>query len=75
MALPINNINYDEEQKIRTKNLELTRALQDVDRLTTEAVQYKLEIIELKEKNKALEQDYEKLYVEMEKMMKDNEVK
>lgn len=50
MSKPINNHIFDEEQKIRTKNLELTRALQDVDRLTTEAVQYKLEIIELKEK-------------------------
>ena len=48
--LPINSINYDEEQKIRTKNLELIRALQDVDRLTSDNVQYKLQIIELKQK-------------------------
>lgn len=38
------------DQKIRSKNLELTRALQDVDRLTSDNVQFKLEIIELKEK-------------------------
>jgi len=57
MSLPINSINHDEEQKIRTKNLELMRALQDVDRLTSEAVQYKLEIIELKEKIKELEKN------------------
>lgn len=53
--LPINSINYTEEQKIRSKNLELMRALQDVDRLTSDNVQYKLEIIELKQKIKELE--------------------
>ena len=52
---PINSINYTEEQKIRSKNLELMRALQDVDRLTSDNVQYKLEIIELKQKIKELE--------------------
>jgi hypothetical protein len=56
MSKPINNHIFDEGQKIRTKNLELTRALQDVDRLTTESVQYKLEIIELKEKLKQYEE-------------------
>tara|TARA_A100001201_G_scaffold128561_2_gene113614 strand:+ start:576 stop:776 length:201 start_codon:yes stop_codon:yes gene_type:complete len=54
MTLPINSINHDEEQKIRTKNLELMRALQDVDRLKSENVQYKLEIIELKQENQKL---------------------
>ena len=44
----MSNIEYD--QKIRSKNLELTRALQDVDRLTSDNVQFKLEIIELKTK-------------------------
>ena len=53
--LPINSINYTEEQKIRSKNLELMRALQDVDRLTSDNVQFKLEIIELKQKIKELE--------------------
>ena len=53
--LPINSINYTEEQKIRSKNLELMRALQDVNRLTSDNVQYKLEIIELKQKIKELE--------------------
>ena len=53
--LPINSINYTEEQKIRSKNLELMRALQDVDRLPSDNVQYKLEIIELKQKIKELE--------------------
>ena len=53
--LPINSINYDEEQKIRTKNLELIRALQDVDRLTSDNVQYKLQIIELKQRLQDLE--------------------
>ena len=48
--VPVNSVNYDEQQRIRTKNLELTRALQDVDRLTSDNVQYKLEIIELKKK-------------------------
>ena len=41
---------YEEDQRIRSKNLELTRALQDVDRLTSDNVQFKLEIIELKKK-------------------------
>ena len=53
--LPINSINYTEEQKIRSKNLELMRALQDVDRLTSDNVQFKLQIIELKQKIKELE--------------------
>ena len=53
--LPINSINYTEEQKIRSKNLELMRALQDVDRLTSNNVQFKLQIIELKQKIKELE--------------------
>tara|TARA_Y100000356_G_scaffold126558_1_gene124542 strand:+ start:1185 stop:1400 length:216 start_codon:yes stop_codon:yes gene_type:complete len=48
--VPVNSVNYEEQQKIRTKNLELTRALQDVDRLTSDNVQFKLEIIELKTK-------------------------
>ena len=48
--VPVNGVNYEEQQKIRTKNLELTRALQDVDRLTSDNVQFKLEIIELKSK-------------------------
>tara|TARA_A100001201_G_scaffold12530_1_gene16034 strand:- start:3242 stop:3457 length:216 start_codon:yes stop_codon:yes gene_type:complete len=48
--VPVNSVNYEEQQKIRTKNLELTRALQDVDRLTSDNVQFKLEIIELKSK-------------------------
>ena len=47
---------YEEDQKIRSKNLELTRALQDVDRLTSDNVQFKLEIIELKEKLKKLKE-------------------
>ncbi len=42
-----NNIEYD--QRIRTKNLELTKTLQIVDKLTTE-------LIILKEKNKSLQQ-------------------
>lgn len=37
------------DQKILKKNLELTRALQDVDRLRSDNTQLKLQVIELKE--------------------------
>ncbi len=42
-----NNIEYD--QRIRTKNLELTKALQIVDRLTTENINLQQSIKELKQ--------------------------
>jgi len=52
---PIENETFNEpDQRIRNKNLELMRALQDVDRLKSENVQYKLDIIDLKEKNQEL---------------------
>ena len=65
MSLPINSINHDEEQKIRNKNLELMRALQDVDRLTSDNVQYKLEIIELKQHVDKLEKEIVDLIIKM----------
>tara|TARA_R100000655_G_scaffold77975_2_gene117370 strand:+ start:240 stop:458 length:219 start_codon:yes stop_codon:yes gene_type:complete len=43
----MSNIEYD--QKIRSKNLELTRALQDVDRLTTENINLQQSIKELRQ--------------------------
>ena len=67
MSKPINNHIFDEEQKIRTKNLELTRALQDVDRLTSEAMQYKLEIIELKEEKAKLQEEITDLVIKIDK--------
>ncbi len=42
-----NNIEYD--QRIRTKNLELTKALQIVDRVTTENINLQQSIKELKQ--------------------------
>tara|TARA_A100001201_G_scaffold22882_1_gene25796 strand:- start:3335 stop:3550 length:216 start_codon:yes stop_codon:yes gene_type:complete len=65
MSKPINNHIFDEEQRIRTKNLELTRALQDVDRLTSEAMQYKLEIIELKEEKAKLQEEITDLVIKI----------
>ena len=67
MSKPINNHIFDEEQRIRTKNLELTRALQDVDRLTSEAMQYKLEIIELKEEKAKLQEEITDLVIKIDK--------
>ena len=65
MSKPINNHIFDEEQRIRTKNLELTRALQDVDRLTSEAMQNKLEIIELKEEKAKLQEEITDLVIKI----------
>ena len=65
MSKPINNHIFDEEQRIRTKNLELTRALQDVDRLTSESMQYKLEIIELKEEKAKLQEEITDLVIKI----------
>jgi|TARA_Y100000361_G_C11017644_1_gene267804 chromosome segregation ATPase len=65
MSKPINNHIFDEEQRIRTKNLELMRALQDVDRLTSESMQYKLEIIELKEEKAKLQEEITDLVIKI----------
>ena len=44
----INSVNYEKQQKARSLDLALSKALQDVKRLTENNLRYKLEIIELK---------------------------
>jgi hypothetical protein len=44
----INSVNYEKQQKARSIDLALSKALQDVKRLTENNLRYKLEIIELK---------------------------
>lgn len=44
----INSVNYEKQQKARSFDLALSKALQDVKRLTENNLQFKLEIIELK---------------------------
>ena len=48
----INSVNYEKQQKARSLDLALSKALQDVKRLTENNLQYKLEIIELKKQLK-----------------------
>tara|TARA_R110002020_G_scaffold404318_2_gene614390 strand:+ start:234 stop:431 length:198 start_codon:yes stop_codon:yes gene_type:complete len=43
------------DQKIRTKNLELSKALQDVDRLISENVELNDEIVRLKEEKNPIQ--------------------